>query len=130
MEQLQNNDDAMINQPLKLSTSGSHKFINDLNKLPIEYRENITLMVTFAIHMAKRMNNIARLATNYRIHVKQKDKLVCIVSKSGIEWLPGTELIQEQYEPHSKLAKRINDLYNPTVVNEADLESELFDLFK
>jgi hypothetical protein len=129
MEPLRIKRDETNNPPLKLSTSGSYKVINDLNKSPIEYRQNITLMVTIAKNIAKKMNaNDQWKATNYRVHVKQDNKLVCIVSKNDIEWQPDTELIQERYFPESDLAKRIEQLFvPPPVVKDEDINNEEID---
>jgi hypothetical protein len=120
--------------PLKLSTSGSYKVINDLNKSSIEYRQNITLMVTIAKNIAKRLNaNNQWQVTNYRVHVKQENKLVCIVSKNDIEWMPDTETIQAKYFPDSDLAKRIEELFTNTQpkikdedINVDELDDEIF----
>jgi len=124
------NDQAM---PLKLSTSGSYKVINDLNKSAIEYRQNITLMVTAAKEFAKQVNaNIQVAPTNYRVHVKQNDKLICIVSKNDIEWQAGTEEIQKRYFPDSDLAKRLESMFAPTAritddeIKTDELDDEIF----
>ena len=125
-----NTDQAL---PLKLSTSGSYKVINDLNKSAIEYRQNITLMVTAAKEFAKQVNaNIQIAPTNYRVHVKQNDKLICIVSKNDIEWQAGTEHLQSRYFPDSDLAKRLESMFAPTAritddeIKTDELDDEIF----
>ena len=131
MEQLQNNEKLPVNAPLRLTTSSSYKVINDLNKRPEAKRKDITEMITYAKNFAKQLNNSLTQNTNYRVHVKQDDKLVCIVSKTTIEWQPGTELIQKQYKPNGKVAQQINALFEPKKIEIKDdeLQNEMIDLF-
>src|SRR6188768_1271617 len=133
MKRIKVKNNATNDFPLKLSTSGSYKVINDLNKSAIEYRQNITLMVTAAKEFAKQVNaNIQIAPTNYRVHVKQNDKLICIVSKNDIEWQPGTESLQSRYFPDSDLAKRLESMFAPVAritddeIKTDELDDEIF----
>lgn len=114
---------APINQPLKLTMSGGHTALKLINNWPEENRSNITMMITAAQQIAKRING--EFNDHYKVNVKMEDKLICFVYKSKIEWQPNTDKYQKQYYPKATVVKQIEEAFNPPTVKESEINDDL-----